>query len=187
MESLYLLILLFFIVLLIFPISFSLRANYNMITNHGVLCLKVWKIKIVIAKFTIQEGKLILRVNNKKKIEKEVEINEPVFRFITFFQDEIKNKIKFKEVKSVSKIGLSKADLSAYASAVCSDIILIFYSRLKMKNPTCTFSHQCLTDFNDFSMFFSLSSKFSFSVQDIIYSFLASFLRTKGDFKNERI
>lgn len=187
MESLYLLILLFFIIILVFPIGFNIRANYDCLNNEGMLCFKIWFIKVIIAKFCIKNKNIVLRINHKKKVEKEIELGEPAFKFIISFQNEMKNKIKLREIETVTKIGVGEADKSALVSTLVTDIILMFFARLKMNNPTCHFRNIPLTDFDNESLFLAISAKFSFSVQDIIYSFLASFLKTKGDLKYERI
>jgi hypothetical protein len=177
MESLYLLIVVFFIILIIFPLTFDIKISYDVVENNGDLSAYLWFIPIKVARLK-REGKTIILIEQHKNEELEVEIAEPQLRFLKFFYNQLRNKIKIRTLNIDSHFGIGDPFKSAMFSSALSSIILGLLARLKMKQPTASLNLDNKTDFYDNRFAVALHTRFALSIFDVVYSFLNSLLIT---------
>ena len=182
MESLYLLILLFFIIIILVPISVRAKVFYSVKSNKGAFKISLWKIKIKLAKIKIKGKKIYLQYQRKKE-SKEIEMTDKQIRFLKFFTEEVKNKIKIKYINAFSKIGLNSPNYSAIFSTIITSIILSFFAKLKTERNSAKLTLKNKTSFTENNLIIAINSNFSLSILDIIYSFIVSILKSKRDKK----
>lgn len=180
MESLYLLIAAFFVVVIIFPFSFNLESAYNININDGYFFFKIWKITLKKVQFK-RKGRNIILIEQHKNEDLEIEINQEQLRFWKVFLNEIKNKIKIRKIDVQSETGMGDPFKSALFSGVYSSLLLSFFSRLKCSQPTASFLLNNDVNFFEFSFEIKTFLRFSISIFDIIYSFILSLLKSKKD------
>lgn len=180
MESLYLIILIFFIVVLITPLGFRIKFFYDVKNNRGAISIKLWFIWIKKIKLKIK-GKKIFLIEKHKNREIEIELNEPQIRFLKFFSTEVKDKVKIRSVIAHSKVGVDNPMLSGFFSSFISNVILSFFAFVKNKRPSACFKLTNYTNFYGFNLIVGVYSRFSLSIFDVIYSFIMSILRTGKD------
>lgn len=180
MESLYLLILAFFIIIIIFPFSFNLEGAYNININDGYFFFKIWRITLKKVKFK-RKGKAIILIEKHKNESLEIEINEEQLRFWKLFINEVKDKIKIRKIDVQSETGLGDPYKSSLFSGVFSSLILAFFARLKSSQPTASFVLNNQTNFFEFYFEIKAFLRFSISIFDIIFSFVLALLKTKKD------
>ena len=182
MESLYLLILVFIIIIFIFPFKINLKICYDFKKNYGALSIG----RFFVAKIKRKGREIILITKNRKNnVDVDFEFGEKQLRFIKYFKDEIKNKIKIKTFNVYSKIGTTDAFSTAIISSSFSVFIGILLSRFKMKQPTASFVHRPVTIFNQSHLIFATTTKIYVSIFDLLYSFLMAISKSRSDKKQE--
>lgn len=183
MESLYLLILIIIVLLIIFPFCFNFAFEYNLNTNNGYFVIKVWKFKL--KKYKIKrKGKAIIFIEKHKDSELEIEFNKEQIRFLKFFLNEIKEKIKIINLETRTKIGLLNPFSSAILSGIFSSVILSFFARLKSIQPTASFKLENETNFFESTFNMKAYLKLSISIFDGIFSLFIATLKSKTDEKS---
>lgn len=180
MESLYLLILIFFIILITFPLGFKVKLFYSIKSNRGAIAIYFWKIKIKVIKAKFK-GKQIYLVENHKKTEMEIELTEPQLKFLQFFNDEVKDKVKLKSVNGYLRVGIDNPFYASVLSAGLSDLVLAFFAFVKRNKTEANLTLKTHTSFTEFNCIGAFNIKISLSILDILYSFIISILRTKTD------
>ncbi len=180
MESLYLIILIFFIIIFITPLGFRIKFFYDVKKNCGAISIKLWFIWIKKIKLKIK-GKKIFLIEKHKNSEIEIELNEPQIRFLRFFGSEVKDKVKIRSVMAHSKVGLDNPMFAGLFSSAVSDFILSYFAFVKNKRPSACFRLTNYTNFYAFDFIIGCCSRFSLSILDVVYSFAMSVLRTGKD------
>lgn len=180
MESLYLLILLFFIILIIFPFSFKIYVGYDINLNDGYFLIKLCNIKLYQTSIK-RRGKTIVLIEKRKNKDLEIEITEEQFRFLKILFNEIKNKIKIKIIDLESEVGAIEPFYSAIFSSIFSSIVLAIFARLKIKQPTASFKLNNNTRFFYFILKMNFFLKISISIFDVLYSLVVAVLKNKND------
>lgn len=185
MESLYLLFLIFFIILLIIPLGFRGKCFYSLKTNHGVIAIKLWGIKIINLKIKVK-GNQILIIKNHKRSKDEIAVGEPELKFLRFFNDEIKDKIKLRSLNCCMRVGLENPFYSAILSSGVSDFILGVFAYIKNKRPSASCNLVTHTSFTENNFILCFNVRMSISILDVIYSIIIAILRTRTDRLIER-
>ena len=180
MESLYLLILLFFIIILIVPLGFKLKLSFSLKSNRGALSIKLWFIWLKVAKLKVKNGKIYL-IQKCKTEEVETEITEPELKFLKFFNDEVKDKLKCRNIFVCTNVGMDNPFYSALISTTLHNLILALFILLKNKHQRCSLKLCPTASFENFNFIIALAGRFSLSILDVLYSFIVSILRTKSD------
>lgn len=180
MESLYLLILLFFIILIIVPLGFRAKVFYSLKSNAGAVSIKLWFLWLKKIKLKIK-GKKIYILQKYKDSEIEIEVAEPQLRFLQFFNDEVKDKVKFRDINVFMRVGVDNPFYSALFSSTVSDCILTYFAILKNSHKRTSFKLNSSTSYDSFNFIIALNARFSLSILDVLYSFVISILRTAND------
>ncbi len=180
MESLYLVFLVVFILLLIIPFNFKIKLSYDAISNTGALSIKILFLYLIIAKLK-RKNKDILLITKKKKNEVNVEVGEKEIRFIKFFKNEVSNKIKIKSILIYSKLGLDEPFKAAVFSSSLNNIILFLISKIKNYQPTASLILKDNIVYNDTKLSLAINAIMALSIYDILYSFFVSLFRNKNE------
>ena len=180
MESLYLLFLAIVFVILVFPLTFDAKLSFDVLENRGSLSIRLWPLKFKVSRIK-RNGFNILLISKKKNNEIKIKLGEKQLRFLIFFKNEVGNKLKVRKLNAYSKIGTTNPFTSAILSSTISNGILIGLTRLKLWQPSASFSLKNKTVFDDNKLAFAISLRVAISCYDLLYSFLVSILRSKND------
>ena len=186
MESLYLLFFAVIFVIFVFPLTFEFKVNFDVFENRGSLSVRLWPLKFKVSKIK-RKGKNFILIQKKKNQEIEVKLGEKQLRFLAFFKNEVGNKLKLRKINVYSKIGTTNPLFSSILSALISNSILVFLTRIKSLQPSSSFLHLNKTVYNDNKLAFAISSRVAISCYDLFFSFLVSILRSKNDFVPNKI
>lgn len=175
------LILVFIILLIIFPFVFNFAFEYNLNINNGYLVIKVWRFKLKKYQIKRKGREIIFIEKHKDDTELEIEFNEEQIRFLRFFFEEIKEKIKIINLETKTKIGLLNPFGSAILAGILSSAILSFFAILKSIQPTASFKLKNDTNFFESIFTIKIYLKLSISIFDVLFSLLIATLKSKTD------
>lgn len=187
MESLFLLIPLFFIFLILIPITINIKLNYDILKNKGVASVHLGFIRIILLVFKIKNKTLVLKT---KKHRKEIELNftDSQMRFYEQFTKQIEQKVRIKRFNISGKLGVSSADKTAILTGALNILSSSFLSILKTKKPYAENLYANFFPAYNKSIFKLYGGgKISISIFDIIYSLLLSAVIIKRSEKYERL
>lgn len=181
MQSLWLLIPLFLILLFLLPFVFEVRLSYNIYKNMGTFSLKLWFIRIKLLTFKIKGKKLIVRSKNKAK-QIEISLVGPEIKLIEQFTVQIKDKIKVKKLEFHSRIGTGDAFHSAILSSVISIFVSMIWGYVKNQKETTSINVMNHTAYKKKVFQVAILGRVSISLFDTLYSFImASIIVKKSD------
>lgn len=187
MQSLWLIILTFFLVLIIIPIPIKIKGSYNLAKNKGILGFKVLWFKFRIFDFKFKNFTIQVKGKNAKETQ-EIEIvptrDEIIYiqRLLAQFRDKLKIKLLF--FKSVVGVG------DAFASAMIAGELDILFSALfafvKNFKQTTSLTSVSKVDYNKKVFKAKIVLNLSISIFDFMYCLLFSLIMTKRRLKNEQ-
>lgn len=186
MNNLILFILLFFIVVIIFPLGFKVKCNYSFIDNLGSFSFTFLKIKIKVFLFTIKDNGIFL-IEKKGKKHIEISLTKQKFIYVKELTNQLKEKVKIKRVVFHSKVGLNTAMQSAIANSFVNNIVAILFSILKCKKPYSKLKIESSTVYNEKAFDFNINMKFSISIFDLLYCLFLALVNTRKRRGYERV
>ncbi len=178
MDSLYYLIPMFFIILLTVPLFIQLRVTFRLEDLSGVICLYIFKIKIVYYMYQIKGKKIILQ-NEKKTKVKEFDFDPSQLVIAQIFKAQLKDKTRVKELFVFYNIGLGDAFLSSMVGGLINVGVLTFFTMLKNTRPTASMGIYDTISYN--REVFEVAGKGSVSISlfDVVYSLIMSVILIK--------
>ena len=186
MQSLWLIVIVFFVIVLILPISIKLNISFDFLKNLGAVSLYIFFIKIISFKIKFEGKSLILYSdNNKKKIN--FKLSEGKKRFLTQLFVQIKEKVIIKDCTAISRIGLNDAMNSALLTGLFNSVVGILYGKIKTTKKSSNLKIISNPEYNGNYLAFCVYSHIFITIFDFIYAILMSFLITKRSEKYERI
>ncbi len=187
MESLFLIIVLFVILLIVIPVNYSIGFNYDPYKNKGVFGIKFLFFRFRIAIFKIKGlGIEIKNKGNKKATEVQIVLDPEQFRYIKNLINQFKNKLKIKTVHFFSKVGAGDAFTSAMLSGAVLEIICVICAYLKNFKQTGPIEIGNKTEFNEKIFKLNFRIKISVSLFDLLYSFAIAKIKNWRNKKYER-
>lgn len=178
LNSLYYIIPALFILLLILPILFEVRACYNPMLNRGVIALFVFKINVFYYIFSLKGRYLELKNKEGTKLQK-LEFSSQKFAVMESFMQEIKEKIKLKKLYVFYNIGLGDAFVNAMFCGVLNEGIRQAFLQIKNKKPTASLCIYDTVSYNSKVFELAVVGQVSISFFDVAYSYLYSVIITK--------
>lgn len=175
MESLWLIPVLVFILLLVFGQIFKFYLAYSPYENSGLVVMKLWNIKIQYFSFQLKPKSIVIRTNNKKT-QVEYSFNDPQIKFYENLSLQINEKIKIKHIDIYSNVGTGDAAESALICGVLNVFYKIFSAYIKTMKPTCSINISSHAQFNKKVFDFSVYSKISLSLFDFLYCLFIALL-----------
>ena len=148
MESLWLLIVLFLLILLIIPLFFRIYLSFDPLNNEGMVVIKLFFINIVYFSFQLTINGIIIRTKKERK-QLEYKFSDPKIKFYELLTLQLKQKVKLKYINIYSKIGTGDAYHSAMLSGLINIIYHIFSSYLKNLKYSTSISVNSQTLFNE--------------------------------------
>ena len=178
MESLWLIIVLFFIFLLIFPMLFKFNIVYEPFENSGVVVLSFFFFDVYNFTFEIKSNSIVIRT---KKTRKQIEYNfsDPALKFYEQFSLELKEKIRIKRFDINSVIGTKDAAQTGLIAGIMSIIyhaLASYIYNIKVSTKV-TIDEEIVYNQEVFKL--RLFGKISISLFDILFCFITSLFITK--------
>lgn len=186
MESLYLLIPLFFVLCLIIPLSINIRVAFNLRTYTGIVSLYLFKFRIVLMMFRLKDSNIIIQKKNKNT-ESEIQLSEAQKRFVKQFVIEIKDKLNIKNLSSYTRIGTFDALETSVYNGLLNAVFAIIFGYIKNQKRYAKIDILSYPAYNRSLFLITVSSKLSISFFDIIYAFFIASVITKRSEQYERI
>ena len=178
MQTLWLLVPLFLIVIFLVPIGFEFRLVFNPLKNVGFVSLKVLGIRVKLAEFKIKDTSLI--VITKKGAElKELEVSGEKIRLLEQFSIQIKDKIKIKKFEFHSNVGLNDAFKSAMISGLICSLVNMAMGYVKNFKQTSEVRVVGHTSYNEKKFQLGALGRLSISLFDALYCFVMASLITR--------
>lgn len=186
MQSLWLIIVVFFLLIFIIPILTKLHLSYDIIHNIGTFSLYIYFIKVFAYKIRIKDKNItIITEENAKEIE--TTLSNKQMRFLQQLNSQLKQKLIVRKITIYSRIGLKDASLSAIVTGLFNAVagaILGYIKNIKKSARICVKSEP---DYNGEHFTFAVYGSFAITLLDILYAFIMSFVITKRGEKYEGI
>ena len=167
-----------FIFFLIFPLVFNLRVTIQPFQNVVVIAVLFFKIKLFYSEISIS-GKKIRIANDKKVVYKEIEFDKAEFDTMQHFIKKISNKVKIKSIDVLYNVGVGDAFQSAMLCGELNQLCLQSFVYLKHRKPTASLSLNGNVSYNDYVFVLVANNKFSFSILDLLSTFVYAFVTRK--------
>lgn len=180
MQSLYLLILVFIILLIIYPFPMGIKMTYSPFQNFGVLVFKIFNKRIKIATFSI-EG-LGIRLTTKKGVKYQdiqLKVNKREIVYVKNLIKQIKDKVKVKEMSFISRIGVGDAFKTAMVIGGISELFYGIFGYFKNEKQTSSIRVICNPEWQKKVFFSAINLKFSVSIFDMIYCLIYANLKAR--------
>lgn len=185
MQSIWLIIIVFFLLLFICPTFFKINASYNVLENKGAISVKLFFIKLLAYKVTIKNNNLVLYTTKKTKDIK-LDFSSGQKRFIEQFIVQIKEKILLEKICLINRIGLNDAFNTAMMTGFVDSVFCMIGSYIKNNKKDVNIQYYNIPNFNGSNVTFSLQCGFFLNMLDVLYSIIISFLITKRSEKYEK-
>ena len=178
MESLYLAIPLFFIVLVIVYMQIKVNVEVNALAGYVLLVISLFNIKIIKIKLVYNNNKIYYFLNKKEK-EINIQLSVGQVYFINQFVANIKDKTMLKYLDVNAKIGT----MDAYSTAMqCGTMIALsktLFAYLKTKKYTATLSTFIEPKFNQNIFLIKIDLCVKITLYDLLYSLIVSLVSLK--------
>lgn len=185
MQSLWLIIVVFFVALLIVPILIKINVSFDVLNNLGAVSMYVFFIKIFAFKVKVKNKKLLLYSEDSKK-EIDFKLSEGKKRFLTQLFAQIKEKIILKDCTTVSRIGLNDAMNTALLTGLFNMVIGGLYGKIKTIKKSSNLRIISNPEYNGMGLSFCVYAHMFITLFDLIYGVFMSFLIIKRSEKYER-
>lgn len=186
MQTVWLVIVVFFLILLIMPIFAKVHISYDLLHNLGAVSLYIFCIKILAYKVKFKGKNIILIKENKKK-EIETKISDKQMRFFTQLSVQLKEKVVIRKLSVFSRVGVGDAFNSVMLMGTISVFINTILSMIKTNKPSARISYIPETAYNQNYFTVTLYCSFMITIFDIIYAIFMSLTIKKRSEKYERV
>lgn len=186
MQSIWLIIIVFFLLLIVMPITTKLHASFDVLHNIGTVSLYVFFVKIFAYKVRLKNKKIVLYTKKNNK-EVETEVSSKQMRFLEQMNAQLKQKFIVKQLAAYSKIGTGDAMQSAVLTGLFRSAACSFFAYIKNKKKSAKFKVISEPAYNGTFAMFSLYGKLSITLMDILYSLIMAAIIIKRSEKYERV
>ncbi len=179
MESLYLTIPLFFIIILLIPIQTQIDIKVDGNNKKISMELCVCKIKIVTIKMLYKNNRILLYIN-KKQQDINIELSQKQVLFIDQFISNIKDKIQISFFDINAKIGIRyDAYQTAMLCGTLNSLIKMLFAFLKTRKPTSSFCSTVIPIYNKDKFLIKSKICAKISMSELFYSIIVSLLSVR--------
>lgn len=186
MQSLWLIIVVFFLIVSILPIFSKGYVTFDFLNNCGVISLYVFCFKVLTYKIKFEKFKLVVYTSRNEK-DIQIQVSQKQMRFLKQMSVQLKQKVILKNVTFYSRIGLN----DSYHTAIVTGIISSFVSAIMgyIKNIKKSAVMEMINNPNYNGKNFIIVCKFRFFITlfDVLYALIMSFIIVKRSEKYERI
>ncbi len=185
MQSVWLIVVVLFFVLLIVPVFAKAYLSYDFLNNVGIVSLYVFFVKILTYKLKFVKNQIVVYTNKNKK-EVEVEISNKQIRFLKQFSVQMQQKIIVKKVNFFSRIGLNDAFYTALCSGMINVVSGMLVAYLKNIKKSAKFVVETNPNYNGKNFTIAVVASCFVTIFDVVYSIIMSLTIIKRSEKYER-
>lgn len=186
MQSLWLIIVVFFLIVLILPIFSKAYVTFDFLNNIGVISLYIFCFKIITYKAKFQKFKLVIFTSKDEK-DIEVQVSQKQMRFLKQMSVQLKEKLILKDISFYSRIGLYDAFNTAIVTGLFSSLVSAFMGYVKNAKKSSTVNMINNPNYNGHNLTIAFKIRFFITIFDVIYAILMSFIIIKRSEKYERV
>lgn len=186
MQSLWLIIVVFFLIILIMPFFAKVYISFDFLNNFGEVSLYLFCFKILTYKTKFENYKLMVYTSKDQK-DIELQVSKKQMRFLKQMSVQLKEKIILKNISFYSKIGLNDAFNTALVSGSINSLISAIFGYIKNTKETAKINIVNQPMFNCKNFIIKLNASFFITVFDVIYAILMSFIIIKRSEKYGKI
>lgn len=173
MESLYFLVLLFFIAIIIIPLSLRIKMALNLYESTAIVSIFLWKIKVVTLKIIVKD-KSIFILTKKKKKQLEITLSIKQIYFVEQLTENLKDKLQIRKIAVYSKLGFNDAYKTSMFCGAYISLIKTLFCYIKNKKPTCSLSNYVTPCFNKDAFIVCAYLSSAISLFDLLYTLIIS-------------
>ncbi len=180
MQSLYLIILAFIIVILLVPIPFVVKTTFSPYQNFGVLAFKFFNLKFKVSTFSVNGFGLV--VTTKKGVEYQeidITIEKRQIIYVQNLLNQLKDKIKIKQMYYISRIGTGNALKTAMTIGTLNQLFYSLFSFLKNEKQTASLTVNSIPEWKNKVFNMAMGFKFSISIYDILFCLIYANLKAR--------
>lgn len=186
MQSLWLIIVVFFLVILIVPIYANLHVSYDVLSNVGSLSLFIFGIKIFAYKLKFKGRQLVL-MSQKETKDVELELSDKQMRFLEQLNSELKQKVVVKKIAVLSRIGMEDAYVTALVNGIFVSIVNSALAYIKNLKSMAKIELVNEPAYNGKHFTACTYVKFTITIIDLLYSLFMALVIKRRSEKYERI
>ena len=186
MQSLWLIFIVFFLILLILPIFAKAYISFDFFNNLGAVSIYILFFKIMAYKIKY-ENKQIVVFTSKNQKEIEVEVSNKQLRFLKQLSVQLKQKIILKNVTFFSRIGLGDAFNTAIGTGLLNVVVSSFMGYVKNIKKSAKMKIINNPNYNGNGFMVSCVICCFITLFDLLYSIFMSLIIIKRSEKYERI
>ncbi len=182
METI-LVIMLFILFLVAFPLLFEVRVYANLLENFGMITLRVFGLRVYFAKLKIK-GKTLIITTKKKRKSQDIEVSSQEIDFATNFYKQLTEVVALRKLCFYTKVGTKNPLVSAMLGGICQLAINALAITAKNSKNHSDVVVVCGTDFARNCAVISLRVRCFITLIDVGLSFIKAKKQTK---KQEQI
>ena len=186
MQSIWFIILLFFLILFIIPIFAKAYISFDILKNLGTVLMYILFFKIISYKIRFQKGQIVV-YTSKDKQEVELKVSDKQLRFIKQMSVQLKEKIILKNVIMYSRIGAGDASNTALATGLFNALVSCFMGYVKNTKKTAKMQIINNPNYNGYDLTISAKVCCFITIFDVLYALIMSFVIIKRSEKYERV
>lgn len=186
MQSLWLIVVVFFLIIAIIPIFAKAYVTFDFLNNIGVISLYVFCFKVITYKAKFEKFNLVL-YTNKGKTDVQVEVSSKQLRFLKQLSAQLKQKIILKNLSFYTRFGLLDAYATAIVTGIFNSLISAFMGYIKNTKKSAKMQIFNNPNYNGSNFTIVCNVKCFVTLFDVIYSLLMSFIIIKRSEKYERV
>ena len=186
MQSLWLIIVVFFLLVLVIPIFAKVHLTYDIINNLGSFSIYIFFVKIFAFRIRIK-GKNLMLISYDDEKEIETKMSEKKVRFFKQLNVQIKQKMVIRKINLNARVGVNDAALSAYCCGVFYAIVGIIFGYIKNFKKSARLRMQCEPDYNGTCAVFAFYFSFAITIFDVLYALIVSLIIFKRSEKYETL
>lgn len=181
-------ILLGIIFLLVIPLKFNVKFNFNLLKNRGNIKLKLFSIKLLYYKLKYDNKKIKL-TNFKTTKEVDLEINKQNIDLANEIQSQLIKRLYLKNLKFYFNLGVEDNPFACALLGSGMEMILsIASSIIKFHKPTADINYKISTYYNKSIGIIDVECTSSISITNLLISLFRakSIINKKENIKNDK-
>lgn len=186
MQSLWLIIIVFFLILLIVPIFSKVYVYFDFLNDSGNVSVYLFCFKMLNYKIKFEDYRLIVYTSKDQK-DVELQVSKKQMRFLKQMSIQLKEKVVLKNIKIFFRIGLNDAFNTALVSGTITSLISAIFGYIKNTKQTAKISIFSEPNFVDKNFITELKIDLFITTFDVLYAIIMSFLIIKRSEKYERV
>jgi len=180
MQNLYLIILAVVIVVLLLPVPVAVKTTYSPYQNFGVLAFKFLNFKFKVATFSVKGLGLV--ITTKKGVEYQeidISISKRQIIYVQNLLNQIKDKIKIKQMYFISRVGTGNALKTAMTIGALNQLFYGLFAFLKNEKQTASLTVRSTAEWEKKVFNMAVGFRFSISIYDVLFCLIYANLKAR--------